>query len=130
MKRVEARAPWVAEWGYSRATRLGPLIEVGGTTAGRPDGMIEGVGDLYVQTKYAFSVVIAAIEELGGSTRDIVRTRVFLRDVDNWRDAGRAHLELFGEHLPTSTCVGGLAFLHPDLLVEVEATAYVQQADA
>lgn len=128
MKRVVAKAPWVAEWAYSRATRIGPLIEVGGTTAGRPDGTIEGVDDLYTQTKYALSVVMAAVEELGGTTSDVIRTRVFLRNVEDWREAGRAHAELFGEHLPTSTCVGALEFLHPDLLVEIEATAYVQDS--
>ncbi|NEW76477.1 Rid family hydrolase [Streptomyces rhizosphaericus] len=126
MRRVVAKAPWVAEWGYSRATRIGPLIEVGGTTAGRPDGTTEGPGDLYAQTKYALSVILAAVEELGGTSSDVLRTRVFVRNIDQWREAGRAHAEVFGEHLPTSSCVGGLEFLHPDLLVEIEATAYVQ----
>jgi enamine deaminase RidA (YjgF/YER057c/UK114 family) len=126
VKRVEAKAPWVADWAYSRATRVGPLIEVGGTTAGKPDGSIEGVGDLYTQTAYALSVILSAVEELGGSKTDIVRTRVFVRNITDWRDAGRAHAEVFGEHLPTSSCIGGLQFLHPDLLVEIEATAYVQ----
>ncbi len=126
MKRVVARAPWVADWAYSRATRIGPLIEVGGTTAGKPDGTVAGPGDLYEQTAYALSVVLGAIEELGGSKEDVIRTRVFIRDIEQWREAGRAHAELFGEHLPTSTCVGGLEFLNPDLLVEIEATAYVQ----
>lgn len=127
MKRVVAKAPWVADWAYSRATRIGPLIEVGGTTAGKPDGTIEGPGDLYAQTAYALSVVLAAVEELGGSKHDVLRTRVFVRNVEDWREAGRAHAEMFGEHLPTSSCVGGLQFLHPDLLVEIEATAYVQE---
>ncbi|MDX1888670.1 Rid family hydrolase [Mycolicibacterium sp. 050158] len=127
MKRVVAKAPWVADWAYSRATRIGPLIEVGGTTAGKPDGTIEGPGDLYAQTAYALSVVLAAVEELGGKKHDVLRTRVFVRNVEDWREAGRAHAEMFGEHLPTSSCVGGLQFLHPDLLVEIEATAYVQE---
>lgn len=126
MKRVVAKAPWVADWGYSRATRVGNLIEVGGTTAGKPDGTIEGTGDLYAQTAYALSVILAAVEELGGTKEDIVRTRVFLRDIDDWREAGRAHVEMFGEHLPTSSAVGGLEFLSPDILVEIEATAYLQ----
>lgn len=126
MKRVVAKAPWVADWGYSRATRIGPLIEVGGTTAGKPDGSIEGPGDLYAQTAYALSVVLAAVEELGGRKEDVLRTRVFLRNIEDWREAGRAHAEMFGEHLPTSTAVGAIEFLNPDLLVEVEATAYIQ----
>jgi enamine deaminase RidA (YjgF/YER057c/UK114 family) len=125
MKRVEARAPWVGKWGYSRAVRKGALIEVGGTTAGNADGTVEGGDDLYAQTKYALSVVVLAIEELGGSVSDVLRTRVFLRDIEHWEAAGRAHLEIFGELLPTSTCVGGVAMLNPAMLVEIEATAMV-----
>jgi enamine deaminase RidA (YjgF/YER057c/UK114 family) len=125
VNRIEARAPWVARWGYSRAVRQGPLIEVGGTTAGKADGTIVGVGDLYEQTRYALSTVLDAIVGLGGGVEDVLRTRVFLRDIDDWEAAGRAHVEVFGEHLPTSTCVGGVTMLHPDLLVEIEATAYV-----
>ena len=125
MNRVEARAPWVKRWGYSRAVRQGPLIEVGGTTAGAGAGTIVGVGDAYEQTRYALSVVIDAVTELGGDVADIVRTRVFLRDIEDWEAAGRAHLEVFGELLPTSSCVGGATLLHPDLLVEIEATAYL-----
>lgn len=126
MNRVEAKAPWVAEWAYSRATRIANLIEVGGTTAGKPDGTVEGPGDLYTQTAYALSVVLAAIEELGGRKEDVLRTRVFLRNIEDWREAGRAHAEVFGEHLPTSSAIGGAQFLNPDLLVEIEATAFVQ----
>jgi enamine deaminase RidA (YjgF/YER057c/UK114 family) len=129
VKRIEARAPWVTRWGYSRAVRQGPLIEVGGTTAGKADGTIVGVDDLYEQTKYALSVVLDAIADLGGGVEDVVRTRVFLRDIDDWESAGRAHAEVFGEHLPTSSCVGGAKLLHPDLLVEIEATAYVGATD-
>lgn len=128
MKRVVAQVPWVRDWGYSRATRVGPLIEVAGTTAGKADGTVEGRGDLYTQTAYALSVVLAAVEQLGGSKEDIVRTRVFLRDLADWREAGRAHVEVFGEQLPASSCLGGLQFLDEDLLVEVEATAYVRDA--
>ncbi len=125
MRKIEARAPWVDRWGYSRAVRQGPLIEVGGTTAGKPDGSIVGIDDLYEQTKYALSVVLDAVSGLGGGVEDVLRTRVFLRDIDDWEAAGRAHVEVFGKHLPTSSCVGGAKLLHPDLLVEIEATAYV-----
>lgn len=129
MNRVVAKAPWVDKWGYSRAVRQGPLIEVGGTTAGTADGTIVGVGDAYEQTRHALSVVVAAVEELGGTVQDIVRTRVFLKNVDDWQEAGRAHLEVFGETLPTSSCVGGAELLHPDLLVEIEATAFLGAGD-
>ena len=126
VKRVVAKNRWVVDWAYSRAARIGNLIEVGGTTAGKPDGTIEGPGDLYAQTAYALSVALAAVEELGGTKEDILRTRVYLRNVEDWREAGRAHVEMFGDQLPASTVVGGMEFLHPDLLVEVEVTAYLE----
>lgn len=129
MNKVEARAPWVGHWGYSRAVRQGSLIEVGGTTAGTADGAIVGLGDPYAQAKYALSVIVEAVGELGGTAADIVRTRAFLRNIDDWQEVGRAHLEVFGHLLPTSTCVGGLVFLHPDLLVEIEATAFLGEDD-
>ena len=127
IQRVVARAAWVKDWGYSRAVRRGPLIEVGGTTAGLPDGTVAGVGDLYEQTRHALGVIVQAVEELGGTAADIIRTRVFVREIDDWREAGRAHLEVFGSTLPTSSCVGGLTFLHPSILVEIEATAYLAE---
>jgi enamine deaminase RidA (YjgF/YER057c/UK114 family) len=106
---------------------MGALIEVAGTTAGKADGTVEGGDDLYAQTKYALSVVVRAIEELGGSVNDVLRTRVFLRDIEDWEAVGLAHLEIFGEHLPASTCIGGVAMLNPALLVEIEATALVRE---
>lgn len=111
--------------GYSRAIRAGNVIEVAGTTASGPGGAIIAPGDLYEQTKYVIGVIKDAVEQLGGTVEDIVRTRVFLTDISRWEEAGRAHGEVFGEIQPASAFVGVKDLLHPDLLIEVEATAIV-----
>lgn len=113
--------------GYSRAIRVGDVIEVAGTTASAPGGVVVAPGDLYEQTKYVIGIIKDAIEQLGGSVEDVVRTRVFLTDMSRWEEAGRAHGEVFGEIQPASAFVGTNALLHPDLLIEVEATAIVQE---
>lgn len=111
--------------GYSRAVRMGDVIEVAGTSASAPGGVIVAPGDMYEQTKYVIGVMVEAIEELGGKPEDVIRTRVFLTDMSRWEEAGRAHGEVFGEIKPASSFVGTSELLHPDLLVEAEATAIV-----
>lgn len=111
--------------GYSRAVRVGNIIEVAGTSSSGPDGQILHPGDMYAQAKECMGIIIAAIEELGGKTADIVRTRVFLTDMSRWEEAGRAHGEAF-ENVnpkPASAFVGTSELLHPDLMIEIEATA-------
>lgn len=125
MRRVSTGVGWAREWGYSRAVRRGDLIEVSGTTAMLPDGTVVGPEDLLVQARYVFGVVLDAIEQLGGGVDDVVRTRVFLSDISQWRFAGQAHAEIFGQQLPASSGVGGVELLDPRLLIEVEATAYL-----
>lgn len=112
--------------GYSRAVRVGNLIEVAGTSASAPGGAVVAPGDMYGQAKYCIEVIQKAIEELGGSVEDVIRTRVFLTDMSLWEEAGRAHGEVFGEIRPASAFVGTSELLHPDLMIEVEATAIVQ----
>lgn len=124
--KVPADRVW-AHVGYSRAVRVGDVIEVAGTTASAPGGVVIAPGDLYEQTKYVIGVIKDAVEELGGTVDDIVRTRVFLTDISRWEEAGRAHGEVFGEIQPASAFVGVKELLHPDLLIEVEATAIVRE---
>lgn len=123
-KKVPAERVW-GHVGYSRAIRAGNIIEVAGTSASAPGGKIMYPGDLYNQTKYVIGVIKDAVEELGGTVEDIVRTRVFLTDMSLWEEAGRAHGEVFGEIQPASAFIGTSELLHPDLLIEVEATAIV-----
>lgn len=113
--------------GYSRAVRVGNIIEVAGTSSSGPDGQILHAGDMYAQAKQCMDVIISAVEELGGTVHDIIRTRVFLTDMGLWADAGRAHGEAFNDvdPKPASAFVGTSELLHPDLLIEIEATAII-----
>lgn len=113
--------------GYSRAIRIGNLIEVAGTSSSGPDGQILHPRDMYKQSKQVIGIIVSAVEELGGRAEDIIRTRIFITDISLWEDAGRAHGEAFS-HMsvpPVSAIYGISALLHPDLLIEVEATAIV-----
>lgn len=111
--------------GYARAVRVGDLIEVAGTSSSGPDGQILYAGDLYAQTSYVCSTILDAVRELGGSPADVVRTRVFVTDISRWEEGGRAHFEAFGASPPASAFYEVSALLHPDLMVEIEATAIV-----
>ena len=126
IERVPTGGPWVASYGYSRAVRTGSLIEVSGTTAVGPDGEPVAPGDPYEQTRYVFGIIGVALAEFGASFGDVVRSRVFLRNIDDWREVGRAHRETFADALPASSCVGGCDLLHPELLVEIEVSAVLQ----
>ncbi|HEY5889939.1 MAG TPA: RidA family protein [Acidimicrobiia bacterium] len=123
--KVASNRIW-SEVGYSRAVRVGPLIEVAGTGAATPDGEILFPGDLYRQTQEVLKTIVEAIEQLGGTTADVTRTRVFVTDIDRWKEAGRAHGEVFGDVQPASAFMEVQRLLHPDMLVEIEATAYVE----
>lgn len=125
MRKVPSERVW-SHVGYSRAVRVGDIIEVAGTSASAPGGGIVAVGDMYGQAKYVIEVIAKAIEELGGTVEDVVRTRVFITDISKWEEAGRAHGEVFGEIQPASAFVGVNELLHPDLMIEVEATAIVR----
>jgi len=123
---VPAERVWEANWGYSRAIRVGSLIEVSGTSAMTPAGTVFGVGDAYGQTRYVLEAIGQALTKLGASLDDVIRTRVFLVNIDDWPEVGRAHAESFSQRKPTSSCIGGAALMTPELLVEIEATALVQ----
>lgn len=114
--------------GYARAVRTGGLIEVAGTSSSGPGGEVMHVGDPYRQAKYVCDVILQAVRDLGGSDGDVVRTRVFVTDITQWEEAGRAHAEAFGANPPASAFYEVSALLHPDLLIEIEATAIVGSA--
>jgi enamine deaminase RidA (YjgF/YER057c/UK114 family) len=125
IQRIETAGPFVGSWAYSRAVRAGDVIEVSGTTAVRDDGSVAAHGDVYGQTKQALETIAEALQQLGASLDDVIRTRVFLRDINQWPEAGRAHQEAFAAVKPASSCIGGLDFLMPEILVEVEVTALI-----
>lgn len=124
---VDAGRPWAGLIAYSRATRRRGFIEVGGTTATSAEGKALFPGDAYEQTRYALAAMVAAIEELGGRASDVVRTRAFLTNIDDWEGVGRAHGEVFHGVDPASTFVEVSRLLLPGLVVELEATAIVDE---
>jgi enamine deaminase RidA (YjgF/YER057c/UK114 family) len=122
---VSANRPWARIVGYSRAVRAGNVIEVSGTAAAAPDGEILAKGDVYGQAREALRVIGEALGEAGASYDDVVRTRVLLTDVSAWKQAGRAHGEVFADVRPANTTMGVAGFIDPDILVEIEATAVI-----
>jgi enamine deaminase RidA (YjgF/YER057c/UK114 family) len=130
---VKRRAvPNAAAWGrsmrYARAVRVGSTIEVSGTTAVDSQGNIISPGDVAGQVYACFRIIKQSLEELDSCLEDIVRTRIFVTDVETWRAVGAAHDEILGHVAPVSSLVGGVALLHPQLLVEIEATAIAGSA--
>ncbi len=117
--------PMEARIGFSRAVRIGDLIEVSGTAPTAPDGSTIAPGDAYAQAKACLEIVAQALAELGGSLGDVVRTRIFLTNADDWQAAGRAHGEVFADVRPAATMLEVSRLLSPDWLVEIEATAVV-----
>jgi enamine deaminase RidA (YjgF/YER057c/UK114 family) len=122
---VSANRPWESVVGYARAVRVGNVIEVSGTAAADPQGQILCRGDVYGQARAALETIGEALQELGASFEDVVRTRVLLRDAAQWREAGRAHGERFRDVRPANTTFAVEGFIDPDILVEIEATAVV-----
>jgi enamine deaminase RidA (YjgF/YER057c/UK114 family) len=113
-------------FGYARAVRVGPVISVAGCTATTPDGPVGGA-DVAAQARECIVRIQAALERAGATLADVVRTRLFVTDITTWQDVGRVHAEFFAEIGPASTIVEVAALVTPELLVEVEADAYVPE---
>ncbi len=124
MKRqnISSGTVWENSIGYSRAVRIGNIIEVAGTTATNGDQVI-GKGSAYEQAKFILQKIAKALEEAGATMEDVVRTRIFVTNIADWQEVGRAHGEVFRTIKPASTMVQVSALINPDLLVEIEATA-------
>ena len=125
-QRLGSGAPWEAVVGYSRAVRVGATVYVAGTTATDASGGVVGPGDPYAQTMQALRIIEAALSTAGASLRDVVRTRLFVTDITQWQEIGRAHGEFFGEVRPATTMVEVRRLIDPAMLVEIEAEAVVE----
>jgi enamine deaminase RidA (YjgF/YER057c/UK114 family) len=124
---ISSGTKWEAFAGYSRAVRLGNVIEVAGTTAVDENGTVMGVGDPYTQTCFILEKIEKALVSAGARREDVVRTRMFVTDISRWQDVARAHGEFFQNIRPAATMVEVKALIEPELLVEIEATAMVEK---
>lgn len=122
-KRVSSGTEWEATVGYSRAVRADGRVSVAGTTATDEDGEPVAPGDPYAQTAHALGLVADALDAAGASIADVIRTRMFVTDIDDWEAIGRAHGEMFGDVRPATTMVEVSSLIHPELVVEIEAEA-------
>ena len=123
MERVSSGSSYEPVIGFSRAVKVGRTIAVSGTAPIGTDGRTVGAGDPAAQTRRCLEIIIAAIEQLGGSARDVVRTRTYITRVEDWEQIGRAHGEFFADIRPASTMVKVAGLLDPEWLVEIEADA-------
>ncbi|MBD0297176.1 MAG: RidA family protein [Flavisolibacter sp.] len=119
-------AKWEDIVGYSRAVRVGNVIEVTGTVAVNEQNNIVGIGDAYQQTHFILQKIQAVLERAGASLEDVVRTRMFVTDISRWQEYGRAHGEVFATIKPCTTMVEVSRLIAPEFLIEIEATAIVQ----
>ena len=127
-RHIASGSGWEESVGYSRAVRAARHVAVAGTTAVDPDGRVVGAGDCYEQARYALARVVLALEAAGAGVRDVVRTRLFVTDISRWEEVARAHVEVFGEVRPACTMVEVARLIDPELLVEVEVDAIVDDA--
>jgi enamine deaminase RidA (YjgF/YER057c/UK114 family) len=126
-KNISSGTEWEPYVGYSRAVRVGSTIYVSGTTATDEHGKLAGSGHPYHQTVRCLRNIENALEQLGAKMSDVVRTRMYVVDISQWKEIGRAHGEFFGEILPASTMVEVSGLVDPEMLVEIEAEAILME---
>ncbi|MBI3193898.1 MAG: RidA family protein [Ignavibacteriae bacterium] len=127
---IPAGTKWDAIVGYSRAIRVGNIIEVAGTAAVDDDGNVIGNDNPYEQTKFILQKIAKALQACDASFEDVVRTRIFVKDISRWEEIGRAHGDVFGTIKPVTTMVEVSSFIAPELVVEIEVTAIITEKES
>ena len=122
---IRSGAPWEPLVGYARAVRVGPFISVSGSAPVGPDGELVGEGDAYAQATRCIEVIRDALEQAGAGLEHVVRTRMFVTDIEQWPEIGKAHQEAFGEVMPATSMVEVSRLIDPRMFVEIEADAIV-----
>jgi enamine deaminase RidA (YjgF/YER057c/UK114 family) len=124
---ISSGTKWEEVVGYSRAVRVGNVVEVAGTTAVDENGQVVGINDPYEQARFVLSKIEKALITAGATIRDVVRTRMFVTDIVHWEEIGRAHGEYFRDIKPVATLVEVKSLISPELLVEIEVSAIITE---
>jgi enamine deaminase RidA (YjgF/YER057c/UK114 family) len=126
---ISSGSPWEPIIGYSRAVKIGPWIAVSGTTATGPTGTLVGIGSVETQTRQALSNLQKALQKAGADLQDVIRTRLFVKDISEWEKIARVHGSFFETIRPATTLIQVSAFIDPEMLIEIEADAFVSAED-